>query len=321
MNISELYSQFETAYKNAKFLAKQNEAMAAREYLITCMTIMLDIYKRTNGVMERAKLYAHICNFKNMSATLFENGITADVKTWFGINEQEEKAKKKQTPSSQIDQIISDDSVDWAAEIFAKYSYSVVSISAKSNGIISNGTGFIISDKGYLLTNDHVVFDENNCNYYKKITMQMYGKKTVIPIEVINSDKKSDVAFCKFDVSQAGTVLPVKRIKDYSKLLQGAAVVVIGNGLSMGLAPFTGNVRLAHDDCNNLITTAPSNHGDSGGPVFNRKGECVGINKSITVSVTHGSSKVETHGITNATPMDKIDELLAKWCKQNSIEL
>lgn len=321
MSVADLYFQLNTAFKNAKFLIKQNEAKLAREYLITCMSIMLEIYKNTSGVMERAKVYAHICNFKNISATLFENGITADVKIWFGIAELAENVKKKETSSSQIDKILNDDSVDWAADIFEKYSRSVVSIAAKSNGIISSGTGFIISNKGYMLTNDHIVFDENRCEYYKKITMQMYGEKIVIPLEIINSDKKSDVALCRFDILQVKEILPVTRIKDYSKLLPGVAVVVIGNGLSMGLAPLTGTVKFAHDACGNLVTTVPSNHGDSGGPVFNRKGECVGINKSITVSVIQGTNKVEAQGITNATPMDMIDELLAKWCKQSAIEL
>ena len=50
---------------------------------------------------------------------------------------------------------------------------------------------------------------------------------------------------------------------------------------------------------------------------MNRQGECIGINKSKTLSVNH----VSADGYANATPMDKIDELLKKWCEANGIEL
>ncbi|MDE6475057.1 MAG: serine protease [Clostridia bacterium] len=313
MNKSDLYTKFDTAYKNAKHWVNLNDAKAARNYIIACMSIMLEFYKGTNISIERAKLYARICEFKNISAMLFETGITEEVKTWFGIVDNKNITQKAD--------IVFDETIDWAADIFAKYIDSAVVVTAKSGATGMNGTGFIISEKGYLLTNDHVVFDENRCDYYKNITMSLYKKKSPIPIDVINSDKKSDVALCKFDTSFIREITPVKRIQDYSKLLPGASVLVIGNGLSMGLAPFTGNVKFPHDDEGNLVSTVPSNHGDSGGPVFNRKGECVGINKSVTVSVTRGTNTMEANGITNATPMDKIEELLAKWCKQYGIEL
>ncbi len=321
MGPSDLYAQFDTAYKNAKLLAKQNEALLARDYIITCMEILGELYKTADSIMERAKLYAHIRDFKKISALIFEEGISAGVKTWFGISEIGENGRAKVENPSRIEKTMEDNSINWAADIFAKNSPSVVIVTAKSGSIISNGTGFVISEKGYLLTNDHVVFDESRCEYYKKISISAYGCKDSIPIEIISSDKKSDVALCRFDNNLAGNIPAVKRIPDYSKLLSGYAVVVIGNGLSMGLAPLTGTVKLPHDDADNLVTTVPSNHGDSGGPVFNSKGECVGINKSITVSVTRGTNTVEAQGITNATPMDKIEELLNKWCKQNAIEL
>ncbi len=50
---------------------------------------------------------------------------------------------------------------------------------------------------------------------------------------------------------------------------------------------------------------------------MNRNGECIGINKSKTFTVDN----VSADGYVNATPMDKIEELLNKWCKSNNIEL
>ncbi len=54
-----------------------------------------------------------------------------------------------------------------------------------------------------------------------------------------------------------------------------------------------------------------------GGPVFNRKGECIGINKSKTVKVNN----TVADAYANATPMDKVSEILEKWTSNNNIEL
>ena len=91
----------------------------------------------------------------------------------------------------------------------------------------------------------------------------------------------------------------------------------IGNAFGMGLAPFTGMVRFTKNNNGNLVYTVPSSPGDSGGSVFDRFGECIGINKSKTVTVN--GTAAETYA--NANPMDKIDELLKKWLSKNDIKL
>ena len=136
-------------------------------------------------------------------------------------------------------------------------------------------------------------------------------------ISVRFSDKKTDVALCRFDTSEVQGFSSVKRIADYAQLKQGADCLVIGNAFGMGLAPFTGIVRFTKNNSGNLVYTAPSNPGDSGGPVFNRIGECIGINKSKTVAVNGTAAD----GYTNATPMDEIEQLLQKWTGNNGIEL
>ena len=50
MGPSDLYAQFDTAYKNAKLLAKQNEALLARDYIITCMEILGELYKTADSI-------------------------------------------------------------------------------------------------------------------------------------------------------------------------------------------------------------------------------------------------------------------------------
>ncbi len=325
MTLDALYAEFGATYSKARNFIKQNLSREARECIKKCMLILQEIYGVQTGVKERAETFAHFCDMKKASEVLYENGVTSEVKAIFKISD----AKKVSIASTneivgttKIGEIIgASQSQDWCAYIFAKYKNSVAEIKAVSNGISSNGTGFVISSKGYLLTNDHVVRDEKNGKYYSKITMMLTDDKTRVPIEVIDSDKKSDVALCKFDVTKSVEVHAIPRIADYSSLQQGSRIVVIGNALSMGIGPIEGIVRLVHSKEGNLVYTAQSNPGDSGGPVFNMAGYCVGINKSIIVSVTQGENTISAQGMTNATPMDKIDELLSVWCKKRNINL
>lgn len=218
------------------------------------------------------------------------------------------------------DDFLSDaESQGWAADVFEKRSPSIVSLKCSGGSYSSEGTGFIISANGYLLTNDHVVYDESAGGYFNKITMTFSGGKKEYKATVVTSSKARDLALCRFEPDQIPDIKPIPFIDDYSRLKQGADVLVIGNGLSMGLAPFTGTVKYTCNDRGDLVYTAPSNPGDSGGPVFNRAGECVGINKSVTVSLIRGGEKIPANGLTNATPADKIAELLEKWSKNFSI--
>ncbi len=215
--------------------------------------------------------------------------------------------------------LIDEDSMEqgWCAEVFDKNKYAVVQISASNGDSNSSGTGFVISDKGYLLTNDHVVFDEDNGRYHSKVKMSVFGEKRWHEVKVICSDKRADVALCEFDPSGVEPLMAVKRIEDYSTLKQGADCLIIGNAFGMGLAPFTGVVRFTRDNSGDLVYTAPSNPGDSGGPVFNRRGECIGINKSKTLSFNGTSAD----SYANATPMETINGLLKKWTDLNNIVL
>ncbi|MDE7089106.1 MAG: hypothetical protein K2O54_03210, partial [Prevotella sp.] len=139
MSNLDLYSQFDTAYKNARLSAKQNNALSARSQLIACMSLMLEIYKNTEDEKRQAKLYEHICEFRRVSTIIYESGITADVKTWFGIAEEKRRDSSEDKPrKSKID---IEDYVDWAAEVFARCSDSVATISAKTGKHGSNGTG------------------------------------------------------------------------------------------------------------------------------------------------------------------------------------
>lgn len=329
-----------TYYSNARELVKQNNPKAARAYVLAILNCAVETYKNAHTILTKAKTQAFLDKWIAVSRELYDRGITDFVLKSFGlpsVQEQQLPKKERNTLQKQPDPLVpqeksavaATDEIDiaglveesaktqgWCAEQFDKNKWAVVEISASNSRQNSKGTGFIISSKGYLLTNDHIVYDEDTQGYFPKAVMSFAGGKTV-KINILFSDKNSDVALCRFDPNSIGKFSVIKRISDYSRVLQGADCLVIGNAFGMGLAPFTGVVRFTKNSDGNLVYTAPSNPGDSGGPVLNRQGECIGINKSKTLTVDN----VTADGYVNATPMDKIDELLKKWCDANSIEL
>lgn len=137
------------------------------------------------------------------------------------------------------------------------------------------GSGFIISQDGYVLTNAHVV--DGADEVYVKLTDKREFKAKVIGI-----DKRTDVALVKID----GTKLPWLTLGDSSKIKVGEWVVAIGspfdldNSVSAGI--ISAKSRDTGRDFLNLIQTDVAvNPGNSGGPLLNMAGEVIGINSQI----------------------------------------
>ena len=324
-----------TYYSNARELVKQNNPKAARAYVLAILNYAVETYKNASTILLKAKTQAFLDKWIAVSRELYGKGITDYVLKCFCLPTKQKEAEntKKAMPPKQskpTQPSLHDGEIDitglvdeaaqtqgWCAEVFEANKSAVVEISVKSADCEGTGTGFIISKNGYLLTNDHVVFDEENGIYYPKVCMSFVGDKKTYKVEALFSDKKADVALCRFNPEEIPSFTHVKLIDDYATVKQGADCLVIGNAFGQGLAPFTGIVRYTHNENGNLVYTAPSNPGDSGGPVFNRHGECIGINKSKTVAINGTAADAYA----NATPMDKISALLAKWTKHNNIDL
>jgi serine protease Do len=139
------------------------------------------------------------------------------------------------------------------------------------------GSGFIVSDDGYILTNAHVVADAD------EVTVRMTDRREY-PAKVIGVDKRTDVAVIKIE----GKNLPVVRIGDPSKLRPGEWVLAIGspftfeNSVTAGIVSATGRSMPGEDGLVPFIQTDVAvNPGNSGGPLFNLNGEVVGINSQI----------------------------------------
>ena len=142
---------------------------------------------------------------------------------------------------------------------------------------IGQGSGFIISDDGYIVTNNHVVGDAD------VITVKVNDGRE-FTARRIGSDEKSDVAVIKID----GENLPTLPLGDSDALEVGEWVIAIGNPfglaetLTFGIVSAKGRSTVGINDYEDFIQTdAAINPGNSGGPLINLEGEAIGINTAI----------------------------------------
>jgi serine protease Do len=143
-----------------------------------------------------------------------------------------------------------------------------------------SGSGVIISDEGYILTNNHVV------DGAQEVTVTMADQQTY-KAQVVGRDAKTDLAVLKIEAKEA---LPVAPMGNSTDLRVGDWVVAIGNpfGLShtvtAGIVSAKGRVIGAGPYDDFIQIDAPINPGNSGGPLFNMQGKMVGINTAIIAS-------------------------------------
>ena len=143
-----------------------------------------------------------------------------------------------------------------------------------------SGSGFFISDQGYVLTNNHVVDGTDTV----KVVL---ADGTEESAKVVGTDRYSDIAILKVD----GSVPAVAKLGDSSLLQSGETVIAIGSPLGDFKNTVTVGVVSATDrsidsgqgyEIEGLIQTdAAINHGNSGGPLVNLAGEVIGINTLI----------------------------------------
>jgi serine protease Do len=136
------------------------------------------------------------------------------------------------------------------------------------------GSGFILSNDGYIMTNAHVVEDAT------KVIVTMPDKRE-FKAKIIGVDKRTDVAVVKIEASN----LPAVKIGDVSKLRVGEWVMAIGSPFGLDNSVTAGIVSAKQRDTGEYLpfiqTDVAINPGNSGGPLINMKGEVVGINSQI----------------------------------------
>ena len=210
-----------------------------------------------------------------------------------------------------------------AADAFNKVAPAVVIVSTKglqdvNYGFFSQeqevegiGSGFIINEEGYILTNYHVIKGATEVT----VTLSTGDE---VPATVVNYEETKDIAMLKL---KEGTKVPaVAELGDSDAIYPGAEVIAIGTPLSKNFAQtltkgvISGSNRTVtteNGESVNLIQTdAAINPGNSGGPLVNTNGEVIGID-SMKIGTQAGSTSVE--GIGFAIPINevknKIDDL------------
>jgi S1-C subfamily serine protease len=179
-----------------------------------------------------------------------------------------------------------------------------------SNSQYSLGSGVVIDEEGYLLTNDHVVRRAD------KITVKFCTGTNVYSATVVASDPKSDVALLKLNARQ-GEKFKAIQLAHEDDLLLGETVLALGNPFGLGGSVSRGILSSKSrivpkegeplDIPNWLQTDAPINLGNSGGPLVNLRGELIGIN----VAVLNEVQGQRAQGIGFAIPIRRVLEALS----------
>lgn len=143
------------------------------------------------------------------------------------------------------------------------------------------GSGFVISEDGYIVTNNHVIADAD------EIKIEFFpgeGQPTeLLPAKVVGTDPNTDIALLKVE---APSPLKFVTFGDSDVMRVGDWVMAVGNPLGQGFSVSAGIVSQrnrelqgAYDDY--IQTDAAINRGNSGGPLFNMDGDVIGVNTAI----------------------------------------
>ncbi|MFT6913630.1 MAG: serine protease Do [Akkermansiaceae bacterium] len=163
------------------------------------------------------------------------------------------------------------------------------------------GSGFIISEQGHVVTNNHVVAGADS------ISIKLAdGRK--FEATLVGTDPLTDIALLKIE---ADTPLPVVAFGSSADMRPGDEVVAVGNPFGLGGTVTAGIISATSRNINSgpfddfIQTDAAINRGNSGGPLFNNDGEVIGVNTAI---FSPGGGSV---GIGFAVPSDMVQKIVA----------
>ncbi|MBQ4642418.1 MAG: trypsin-like peptidase domain-containing protein [Oscillospiraceae bacterium] len=190
-------------------------------------------------------------------------------------------------------------------QVYASNVQAVVAVSSryetKGGYAESFGSGFIISENGYVVTNYHVIDSAT------QITVITYNNETM-QAALVGSDSTNDIALLKVEA----TDLPCVSIGSSDTLAVGDQVAAIGNPLgeltsTLTVGYISAKDRVVNTDgsvINMLQTDAAINSGNSGGPLFNMKGQVIGITTAKYSGNSSSGASIE--GLGFAIPMDDV---------------
>ena len=181
---------------------------------------------------------------------------------------------------------------------------------ASPDGRTALGSGFVISEDGYIATNYHVIEGA------QKISVVTFDNK-VYEAEVSGTDAKTDIALIKI-----GTEVPLPAVEfgDSDRVKIGDWVLAIGNPFGLGSSVTAGIISAKSRDIDSgpyddyLQTDASINQGNSGGPMFDMEGKLIGINTAIFSTV--GNSV----GVGFALPSNQAEWVLDELKNKGKVE-
>ena len=213
------------------------------------------------------------------------------------------------------------EAADWKT-VASEVSGSVVSIQAALSNGTAKGSGAIVSAKGYIVTNNHVISGAQQI----QVTLsngQMYTA------QVVGTDTTTDLAVIKLDNPPSD--LKAVEFADSDKLAVGEDVMAIGSPRGYDDTATTGivsalnrPVTVTDDSGSDIVTNAVQidaaiNPGNSGGPTFNAAGQVIGINSSIASTAT-SSNSAGSIGIGFAIPSNLVKRVANEIIKDGKVK-
>ena len=170
--------------------------------------------------------------------------------------------------------------------IKVEYSVSSIFYKGSSNTATAEGSGVIISEDGYILTNNHIINSSSSSSYYEvgkanKITVYLYNDETEYEGTIVGTDEQTDLAVIKIDK----TGLTAAELGDSDSVQVGEFAMAIGNPLGMQSSVSSGTISAVNRSVTSdnvtyklIQTDAAINSGNSGGALVNSQGQVIGIN-------------------------------------------
>ena len=211
---------------------------------------------------------------------------------------EKEKAKEPEKPAPKSELRAGDGKERTPSQLFTEFAPSVVTVSVKGPMGEGGGTGFIIDTAGTIGTNYHVVQNAT------EIKVKLMDGTVIEDLEILVENEPGDLALIRIKTDHA---LPPVALGDSDKITVGERAVSIGNplGLEHTLTDGLISARRVMQGRKMIQMSTPVSPGNSGGPLFNSRGEVIGVSTAIFLG---GSPLAQNLNL--ATPINDLRAML-----------
>lgn len=203
-----------------------------------------------------------------------------------------------------------------------KVEYTASSFFGRTSNATAEGSGVIISEDGYILTNNHIVNSSSSDSYYaveeaNKVSVYLYNDETEYEAKIIGTDEQTDLAVIKIEK----TGLTAAELGNSDQVKVGEFSMAIGNPLGLQNSVTAGiisaiNRKITDSDGKTLTliqTDAAINSGNSGGALVNAEGKVIGIN-------TLKASGTGVEGMGFAIPINSTKDIYEQLIQYNKVK-